>query len=294
MTVGLLIMLISALVGIACYNFICAGADVPTGQTSKMMMLAGRRSGTRKENLSDVYIAKVADVFAKYINMDALKRSQLQNALDIALVEATPEQYIATAIARALLIILLTIPMWLFISPLFFLFSVALGCLIGFMRYQEVLDFVKKRRKRIEREIPRFTSAVAQNLEIDRDILRMFIAYRRVADKDFGAELDQTIADMKTGNYENALLKLEKRINSPLMSDVIRGLIGVLRGDDQRVYFKMLTFDMRQLEQNNLKKEAMKRPQGMQKYCMFMMFCILLIYDVVLVTEVIANVGILF
>ena len=293
MTAGLLIMLISALVGVACYNFICAGADVPTGQTSKMMMLAGRRSGTRKENLSDVYIAKVADVFAKYINMDALKRSQLQNALDIAHVEMTPEQYIATAIARALLIILLTIPMW-FISPLFLLFSVALGCLIGFMRYQEVLDFVKKRRKMIEREIPRFTSAVAQNLEIDRDILRMFIAYRRVADKEFGTELDQTIADMKTGNYENALLKMEKRINSPLMSDVIRGLIGILRGDDQRVYFKMLTFDMRQLEQNNLKKEAMKRPQAMQKYCMFMMFCILLIYGVVLVTEVVANIGILF
>lgn len=293
MTAGLLIMLISTLIGIACYNFICAGADVPTGQTSKMMMLAGRRSGTRQENLSDVYIAKVADMFAKYINMDALKRSQLQNALDIAHVEMTPEQYIATAIARALLIILLTIPMW-FISPLFLLFSVALGCLIGFMRYQEVLDFVKKRRKMIEREIPRFTSAVAQNLEIDRDILRMFIAYRRVADKEFGAELDQTIADMKTGNYENALLKMEKRINSPLMSDVIRGLIGVLRGDDQRVYFKMLTFDMRQLEQNNLKKEAMKRPQAMQKYCMFMMFCILLIYGVVLVTEVVANIGILF
>ena len=293
MTAGLLIMLISALVGVACYNFICAGVDVPTGQTSKMMMLAGRRSGTRKENLSDVYIAKVADVFAKYISMDALKRSQLQNALDIAHVEMTPEQYVASAIARGVLIGLASIPMW-FISPLFILVGIALGCLIGFARYQEVLDFVKKRRKRIEREIPRFTSAVAQNLEIDRDILRMFIAYRRVADKEFGAELDQTIADMKTGNYENALLKMEKRINSPLMSDVIRGLIGVLRGDDQRVYFKMLTFDMRQLEQNNLKKEAMKRPQAMQKYCMFMMFCILLIYGVVLVTEVVANIGILF
>ena len=58
-----------------------------------MMMLAGRRSGTRKENLSDVYIAKVGDVFARYIHMDALKRSQLENALDIANVEMTPEQF---------------------------------------------------------------------------------------------------------------------------------------------------------------------------------------------------------
>ena len=62
MTAGLFMMLTAVLVGIACYNFICAGADVPTGQTSKMMMLAGRRSGTRKELLGDVYIAKIADV----------------------------------------------------------------------------------------------------------------------------------------------------------------------------------------------------------------------------------------
>ena len=286
-------MLIASLVGIASYNLACYINDVPTGQTSKMMILAGRREGTRKENLSDIYIAKVAGLFSRFIQIDPLKRSQLENALEIADIRMTPENYIATAIARALLIILATIPLW-FVTPLFILVSVALGCLIGFMRYQEVLDFVKKRRKRIEAEIPRFASAIAQGLEIDRDILRMFTAYRRVADHDFADELDRTIADMKTGNYENALLKLERRVNSPMMSDVIRGLIGVLRGDDQRVYFKMICFDMRQVEQANLKKEAMKRPQAMQKYCMFMMFCILLIYGVVLVTEVVTSLGVLF
>ena len=41
-----------------------------------------------------------------------------------------------------------------------------------------------------------------------------------------------------------------------MLSDVIRGLIGVLRGDDQRMYFKMICFDMRQIEQNNLKKRS--------------------------------------
>ena len=293
MTAALLVMLAAALTGIACYNFICAGKDIPTGQTSKMMILAGRREGTRKENLGDIYIEKVADLFSRFIHPDPLKRAHLENALAVAGIRMTPENYIASAISRALLIILVTIPMW-FLSPLFMLVGIALGCLTGFMKYQEVLDYVAKRRKRIEAEIPRFASAIAQGLEIDRDILRMFTAYRRVADKDFGAELDQTIADMKTGNYENALLRLEKRVNSPLMSDVIRGLIGVLRGDDQRIYFKMICFDMRQLEQANLKKEAMKRPQAMQKYCMFMMFCILLIYGVVLVTQVVDSIGILF
>ena len=46
-----------------------------------------------------------------------------------------------------------------------------------------------------------------------------------------------------------------------MLSDIVRGLIGTLRGDDQQMYFKMLVFDMRQIEQNNLKKEAGKRPK---------------------------------
>ena len=77
-------------------------------------------------------------------------------------------------------------------------------------------------------------------------------------------------------------------------SVVIRGLIGVLRGDDQRMYFKMICFDMRQIEQNNLKKEAAKRPKKIQRYSMMMLICIMIIYLVVLCTEVLASLGAFF
>ena len=43
-------------------------------------------------------------------------------------------------------------------------------------------------------------------------------------------ELDITTADMKSGNYETALTRLETRIGSPMLSDVVRGLISVIRG----------------------------------------------------------------
>ena len=99
----------------------------------------------------------------------------------------------------------------------------------------------------MEKEIPRFALSIGQSLENDRDVLKILTSYRRIAGKEFGAELDQTIADMKTGNYEQALLHLEARVDSPLLSDVTRGLIGVLRGDDQRMYFQMITFDMRRM-----------------------------------------------
>ena len=79
-----------------------------------------------------------------------------------------------------------------------------------------------------------------------------------------------------------------------LVSDIVRGLIGTLRGDDQQMYFRMLAFDMRQMEQSNLKKEAAKRPKQMQKYSMMMLFCILLIYVVVLTVEVISSLDAFF
>ena len=99
---------------------------------------------------------------------------------------------------------------------------------------------------------------------------------------------------MKTGNYEQALLHLEARVDSPLLSDVTRGLIGVLRGDDQRMYFQMITFDMRQIEQNELKKEAAKRPRLIQRYSMMMLLCIIMIYMVVLCVEVFDSLGVFF
>jgi CHASE3 domain sensor protein len=118
--------------------------------------------------------------------------------------------------------------------------------------------------------------------------------YKRVAGKELGQELDKTIADMKTGNYEDALLRFENRIGSPLLSDIVRGLIGTLRGDDQQMYFKMICFDMRQIEQNNLKKEVAKRPKKIQKYSMMMLICIIIIYLVVLVIEVMGSLGSFF
>ena len=51
---------------------------------------------------------------------------------------------------------------------------------------------------------------------------------------------------------------------------------------------------MRQIEQNNLKKEAAKRPKKIQRYSMMMLICIMIIYLVVLCTEVMSSLGAFF
>lgn len=289
----LLALIAIILFGFAAYNLSCAFVDVPTSKTSRMMMMAKKQQGTKNEKLLDVYITRIAGLLAPYLRLDKLKRNKLRSTLKIAGLELTPEIYTARAWVTAGAVGLSSIPM-LFLMPLMVPILIGLAMALWFSTYYAAFDFVKKRRKLIEAEIPRFALTIGQNLENDRDVLKILTSYRRVASRDFGAELDQTIADMRTGNYENALIHFETRIGSPMLSDVIRGLVGVLRGDDQRMYFKMICFDMRQIEQNNLKKEAAKRPKKIQRYSMMMLICIMIIYLVVLCTEVLSSLGAFF
>lgn len=92
-----------------------------------------------------------------------------------------------------------------------------------FSTYYKAFDLVKKRKKLIEAELPRFCISIGQSLATDRDVLKLLVSYRRIAGPNLGAELDTTIADMRTGNYENALLHLQNRVGSTMLSDIIRG-----------------------------------------------------------------------
>ena len=288
----LMALLAVCLFGTALYYLTCAFADVPTRKTTRMMLLA-QRQGKRRENIFDVYAAKVSSKIAPYVRLDKMKRASLERTLKIAGNSLTPECYVAKAWVIAGTVALCAVPM-AFLIPLMVPVLIGLAVALWFSTYYTAFDYVKKRRKRMEKEIPRFALSIGQSLENDRDVLKILTSYRRIAGKEFGAELDQTIADMKTGNYEQALLHLEARVDSPLLSDVTRGLIGVLRGDDQRMYFQMITFDMRQIEQNELKKEAAKRPRLIQRYSMMMLLCIIMIYMVVLCVEVFDSLGVFF
>jgi len=286
----LLILLASIFVGAGVYNLSCAFVDVPTAKTSRVMMLAKKQTGTGDEKLVDVYITKIAEKLSPVLKLDPIKRNKLAAALHIAGMNLTPESYTMKAFLTALLTLLAGLFL-LLLMPMAGFAVMGLSVLMWFSTYYQVFDIVKKRKKLIEAELPRFAVSIQQALSTDRDVLKLLISYRRIAGPHLGQELDTTIADMRTGNYENALLHLQNRVGSTMLSDIVRGLIGTLRGDDQQMYFKMLVFDMRQIEQNNLKKEAAKRPKQMQKYSMMMLFCILLIYVVVLSVEVVGSLG---
>ena len=122
----------------------------------------------------------------------------------------------------------------------------------------------------------------------------MVESYKRNAGQTFAAELDILTADMRSGSYEAALTRFEARFNSPLLSDVIRGLIGVLRGDNGVAYFQMLSHDMKQLELQRLKAQAMKIPPKIRVFSFLMLMCFLMTYLAIIVYEIITSLGGMF
>ena len=74
-----------------------------------------------------------------------------------------------------------------------------------------------------------------------------------------------------------------------MLSDIVRGLIGVLRGDDGRIYFQMLSHDMKQLELQRLKAQAAKIPPKIRVYSFVMLVCFMLIYIVVILMQILTS-----
>ena len=169
-----------------------------------------------------------------------------------------------------------------------------LAIAIYFKEIRSAEEAVRKRREDIEFELPRFVATLTQELKANRNVLLILETYKQNAGKSFKNELEITVADMKSGSYESALTRLETRLGSSQVSDVARGLIGVIRGDDSVVYFQMLSHDLKQLELQRLKTIAMKRPSKIRKYSFAMLFCFLLMYLSVMFVEIVKTLDKMF
>lgn len=83
-------------------------------------------------------------------------------------------------------------------------------------------------------------------------------------------------------------------MGSAIVSDIVRGLVGVLQGDDGRMYFQMLAHDLKVLELQRLKAKAAKIPPKIRVFSFVMLMCFMLTYIVIIVYQIITSMGTLF
>ena len=289
---AVLIFLFGALLALGLFFIAADFLKLPRLATQRAMLSVGRQEKKQARSMEALLMGWAVKL-APHIHMDEYKRSRLKNTLNAAGMGMTPEVYSSFAILKASVILLGIIPC-LLVLPLLAPVILFLGIAVYFKEIRRADEKLGEKRGEVEAELPRFVATITQELAASRDVLSMVESYKRNAGQTFAAELDILTADMRSGSYEAALTRFEARFNSPLLSDIIRGLIGALRGDNGVAYFQMLSHDMKQLELQRLKAQAMKIPPKFRVFSFLMLMCFLMTYLDLIIFEIITSLGGMF
>ena len=230
---GVLLFLFGTALAAGLYFVLADLLKIPRLATERALISAGRRERSLVKAL-EALILGWALKLAPLIRMDEYKYRRLESKLTAAGLDMTPQVYTAYSILKPCLILLGIIPC-LLILPILSPLIVVLAVLTWFKESRRADELVKARMELIEGELPRFVATIHQELAASRDVLRILENYKKHAGPDFGRELDVLTADMRS-SYEAALIRFEARMGSAIISDIVRGLIGILRGDDGRMY----------------------------------------------------------
>lgn len=265
---------------------------LPTHGAERAMAERGRKKVSVSQFLEHrLFVVSVW--VSDYIRLDEYKRNRMNHVLKAAGMNMSPEVYRAFALVKGGSLLVLCIPC-LFFMPLLSPVLVFIGIAVYFKESSRAEEALKGKREEIERDLPRFVSTIEQELKNSRDVLAILEHFKRNAGEQFREELDILTADMRSSSYEAALTRFEAKLNSTMLSDVVRGLVGVLRGDNSVAYFQLLAHDFKQLELQRLKKEAQKVPPKIRIFSFLMLLCFLLTYLAIIGYEIIHSLGGMF
>lgn len=273
----------------------CIFADVmkvPTMKASKAANNLGKK-GDKKTGVIEIYFKDFAAKLSEKIMLGEYKKAQLEADLKTAGMDITPELYVSQAIVKAMAIGLLAIPAFLVVK-LLGLFIVFTAIIVYFTESKKVTKMITEKRKKIEYELPRLVDSIKKMMKHQKGAVYALEAFKDVTCPELKEELEITIADMRSGNEEVALTRLESRVGSTMMSDITRGLIGVVRGDDMEVYWATTAMKFADYQREQLKAQAKAVPRKVRKLSMALLFCFILIYVAVLGQVLLTSVGTLF
>lgn len=285
-------VIIGALFGVGLFFILADVYAIPYYKTSKAVKSLSKLQKEKTSGL-DLWLGGIAGWLADRLPMDPFKRSQLEADLRTAQMDVTPEMFRANAIVKAMLVGIMAIPM-AFIFPLLCPVVLFLAVFLYNMEIKSVSKRIQGKRAKIEYELPRLVFNIEKTLKHNRDVLYMLESYSKTAGPEMKHELDITAADMRSGNYEAAITRLESRVGSSMMSDVCRGLIGVLRGDDTEMYWASLAIKFSDAQRQQLRIQAQQVPRKVKRLSMCLLVCFMLIYVVVILAQIVNSLGVLF
>jgi Flp pilus assembly protein TadB len=287
------LIVIGAFFAVGVFNFLLIAVNAPSLRTTKTIRKLMLRQQSRKKHDHTEAEESIMQFIATFIRINPYKKTMLEEELKIAGIAKTPEVYIAGAVFAFLKYALIGLPI-LLIFPVASIPFFILAALKYAQEMQKTGDKIKAKRKQIELDLPRFVYMIAGEVKHHHDVVSILSRHKDSFSPEFAGELNITIADMRSGNYQAALQRFEGRIGSTNLSQVVRGLIAMAKGDDTHVYWETLAIQFSELQKQELRKEAQKVPGKVRKLSFWMLICLMLIYGVVLLYQIINNIGVLF
>ena len=283
---------VGVLAGIGLFMILADRFRIPYMRTSKAVNNLAKQQKEKTSSI-DVWLSSFASFIARKLRLNEYKKGQLESDLRTAQMDITPEMFMANAIVKSLIIGVFAIPV-LFIFPILSPVIIFLAFILYRMNMKGISNRIKKKRARIEYELPRFVFKIEKSLMHSKDVIEMIESFAKNVGPELKHELDITAADMHSGNTEVAITRLEARVGSPLMSDVCRGLISINRGDVNTAYWNSLSMKFADFQRQHLKLEAEKIPKKVKILSMCLLFCFMLIYVVVILVQIVSSIGVLF
>ena len=266
-----LYILAAILIGYGIYMLLLYSAKLPTKKSQQTLVtVSNLDKGEEQTTINKILGGLSKKVILNFVELSDSTKYKLQTALSYFHYNVTPEQHFSDALAAGILVALIAVFLGI-INPIFIL----AGLLLGIFIFKNELDAPVKRldevRKNIDFDAAVFCKFIADALkEGNRNVIDILTSCKESVSTDFKLELEHTLTDMKTGNQEKALIDMSKRLNISSMTQIVVGLLGVLRGDNQTNYFEMLYEKFYKEELAHIKKKNSVKVGAVSKVTMIL------------------------
>ena len=260
---------------------------------SKSRSFVGRRTihnlSKWQRQKNDVWgvppLKQLVSITARVVFIDEAAELRLKGLLKKAELSITPHEFTA----RKYIICAAGVLILALFAKTGFYFGILLDTLVtiyALMKQRDVINAnIKKKELVISREMPRFVRTICRSLQSDRDLYNVVRGYRKVAGQELGAELDILLAEMSSGNIQNALMHFENRLGTPEAFRLCSALCDMSLGIDQTATLNYMADDMARQANENFRKELSLRPGRMRMsyypaiaVCIAMIMYVLVVY----------------
>lgn len=196
----------------------------------------------------------------RFVRINSVREKELQEKLIKAHLPDQAKEYLAIGYLKMLPLACLAV--FLFVNRNFLQGTIlVLMAYVVNNRHRKRLD---QKVIQIERmntaELPELMSYITNSLRLDKDITKIIESYTAYANPYLNSELKHLVADLKTGNIDEALLSFDLHMNIPHLSNFLSAIRATLAGEYQENVLESITLDMEDFENERAKKRAAEIP----------------------------------